>query len=59
MSTVIPQSEMCRKAMAWVEEQLRETGKPLAVLLEEAAMRFNLSPNECDFLQRFYSQDHE
>jgi hypothetical protein len=50
---------MCRKAMAWVEEQLRETGKPLAVLLEEAAMRFNLSPNECDFLQRFYSQDHE
>lgn len=59
MSTVMPQSELCRRAVAWIDEQLRETDKPLSKLLEEASMRFNLGPSDCEFLQRFYTEDNK
>ncbi|MGE4292591.1 MAG: hypothetical protein AB7E32_10315 [Desulfovibrio sp.] len=57
MSTVMPQSEMCRKAVAWIDEQRRASEKPLAKLLEEASMRFNLGPGDCEFLRRFYAEE--
>lgn len=57
MTTIIPQSEMTRKAIAWISEmQEGETDKKLNVLLEEAAVRFNLSPKDVEFLQRFYTE---
>lgn len=59
MSTIMPQSEMCKKAVAWISDQLRETGKPLAGLVEEAAMRFNLGPKDCEFLQRFFAEQRD
>jgi hypothetical protein len=57
MNTVMPQSEMCRKAVAWIDEKRRESDTPLAKLLEEASMRFNLGPGDCEFLQRFYAEE--
>lgn len=57
MSTIMPQSEMCRKAVAWIDEQRRD--KPEAKdagLIEEAAKRFNLGPSDCEFLQRFFKE---
>lgn len=57
MSTVMPQSEMCRKAIAWIEAQRRESDKPLPVLREEASLRFNLGPADCEFLRRFFAQE--
>lgn len=59
MSTVMSQSAQCKKAMAWIDEQRRDTDTPLPKLLEEASMRFNLGPNDCAFLQRFYSETQD
>ena len=56
MSTVMPQSELVRKAIAFVDECLREGTKPLRALLEEAGVRFNLSPKEAEFLKDFFTK---
>ena len=57
MPTILPQSEMTRKAIAWISEiQEADPDKSIAVLIEEAAMRFNLGPKDVDFLNRFYKE---
>lgn len=53
MTTVMPQSELMRKAVAWVAEK-KAAGEPLAKILDEAGMRFNLSPKDQDFLRDFF-----
>lgn len=53
MTTVMPQSELMRKAVTWVSEQ-KAAGEPLAKVLGEAGMRFNLSPKEQEFLRDFF-----
>lgn len=58
MTTIMPQSELTRKAVAWISEMLeKNTGKSLVALIEEAAMQFNLSPKDEEFLQRFYKEN--
>jgi len=57
MSTVVPQSELTRRAMDWIGEQC--ACQPCAAdplrLIDAAAERFNLSPLEVEFLKRFYT----
>ena len=55
MSTVMPQSELLRKAVNWIAENMADTGKPLSKVLEDAGMRFNLSPKDHDFLKEFFA----
>lgn len=57
MSTVMPQSELMRSAIRFIAEERESKGKSLEKLFEEAAMRFNLSPKECDFLKQFCSDN--
>jgi hypothetical protein len=58
MTTIVTASELTRKAIAWIsEEQESGCAKTFAVLLEEAACRFNLSPKDVEFLQRFYREN--
>ena len=57
MTTVVPPCELTRKAIKWISEQHSETGKPLKSLLEEAAMRFNLSPKDMEFMERFFAEN--
>lgn len=57
MSTIIPQGELIRKAVAWISEVKDTCGKPLAKVIEEAAMRFNLSPKDVDFLTEFFAKE--
>jgi len=53
----MPQSELCRKAISWIsDEQQNDADKRLDTLIEEAAVRFNLSPKDVEFLQRFYDE---
>jgi prolyl-tRNA synthetase len=54
MTTVMPQSELTRKAVAWIAEQ-QAAGKALPAALEEAGLRFNLGPKEQEFLQGFFA----
>ena len=45
MATIMPASELVRRAAAWLAEQRAlYPEKSLAVLLDEAGMRFNLNP---------------
>jgi len=54
MTTVMPQSELMRRAVAWVSEQ-QNAGKALLAALEEAGLRFNLGPKDQEFLREFFS----
>lgn len=55
MSTIMPEGDGIRKALRWIDESRRDNPvKTLIKLIDEAGMRFNLSPNDTDFLVRFY-----
>jgi len=48
-----------RRAVTWIDGQRAETGRPHAALIEAAALRFNLSPKDADFLQSFFKEQRE
>lgn len=55
MPTIMPQSELVRKAAAFLAEQRSQTPrKSLSSLLDEAGMRFNLTPREAAELERLF-----
>ena len=48
-----PKGEDLRKAVKWVgEERKYNPAKDLKALIEEACLKFNLSPVDADFLLR-------
>jgi len=52
--TIQPEGEEIRKAVKWVSDQRKfEPGKELNKIIEEACIKFDLSPKEADFLRRF------
>lgn len=60
MSTVMPQSELQRRAISWIDGEKRERPqKKLHALVDEAGMRFNLSPQDCEFLLGFFAGTEE
>ena len=54
MATIVPGSELARRALEWIGEHKTEaTDSATRVrLVDEAAMRFNLSPLDVEFLNR-------
>lgn len=61
MPTIVPQSELQRRAIQWISEHRPEKcdAACLSKLIEEAAMRFNMSPRDAEFLQRFYAEGRD
>ena len=58
MTTIMPQGELVRKAAAYLAEQRAlHTGKSLSALLDEAGMRFNLTPLEAAALERLFRKE--
>ena len=58
MATIQPKGEKVRNAVKWISIKLKEDEKrKIAVLIQEAAMKFNLSPKEEEFIENFYKQD--
>lgn len=54
--TIMPQSELLRRAVSYVSETLRDCpGKKLPEIIDEASMRFNLSPLDGEALQRLFA----
>jgi hypothetical protein len=48
-----PQGEDLRKAVKWVaEERKYNPGKEIKAIIEEACLKFDLSPMDADFLLR-------
>jgi hypothetical protein len=51
--SIQPKGEDLRKAVKWVgEERKYNPAKELKALIEEASLKFNLSPMDADFLLR-------
>jgi len=59
MPTIMPEGENIRKAIKWISAERQESNRPFSVLIEEAALRFNLSPKEEEYLRIFYEQEGE
>ena len=58
MTTVQPDEEKIRRATKWlVEERKFSPDKPPTKLIEEACMKFDLSPKDAEFLQRFMKDE--
>jgi hypothetical protein len=56
--SIIPQGEDLRKAVKWIsEERERSPNKKISILINEACLRFDLQPNDAEFLNRFYQKE--
>ena len=56
MATIMPQGELMRRAVAWIDEHHGKTGESVAALIDRAAMNFNLSPKDAAFLNSFFKE---
>jgi hypothetical protein len=57
MATIQPKGEQLRQAIKWISEERQEDeNRPIPQLIEKAALRFNLSPKDEEFLRSFYKQ---
>ncbi|MDL2317349.1 hypothetical protein LJC59_09850 [Desulfovibrio sp. OttesenSCG-928-A18] len=60
MATIMPQSELLKRAVAFISESRKDApGTPLGRLLDEAAMRFNLSPVDGAALERLFREEEQ
>ena len=58
MTTIQPKGENLRKAVKWISEE-RQFGpdkKPFK-LIEEACLKFNLSPVDAEYLMKFIREE--
>ena len=56
MTVKLPEGEILRRAIQWINEQQELIPKPALInLIEEAGKRFDLSPKDSDFLVRFFT----
>jgi hypothetical protein len=57
MATIQPKGENIRQAVRWISaERLEDESKPIPKLIQEAALRFNLSPKDEAYLVSFYRE---
>ena len=56
--SILPQGEELRKAVKWISDE-RQYGDPkkLLKLIEEASLKFDLSPMDAEYLINFFRQD--
>jgi len=57
MTTIMPQGEELRKEVKWISEE-RQSGpqKKIAKLVEEASVKFDLSPADGEYLFNFFKE---
>ena len=57
MATIQPKGERIRQAVKWISsERLEDDKSNVSMLIKKAAMRFNLSPREEEYLVSFYEE---
>ena len=55
MTTIMPEGEAIRNAVKWISGKLQEDpNKSHQKLINEAVLRFDLSPKDAEFLTEFY-----
>jgi hypothetical protein len=54
---ILPDGESVRKAVKWISESLKEnSGTSISTLIEQASLKFDLTPKDADFLIAFYKK---
>ena len=57
MTTVMPEGEALRRAVKWISAEINDNpDKSVQQLVNEAAVRFALSPRDTEFLMSFYKK---
>lgn len=56
MTTIMPEGEEIRNAIKWICDKRDSENDPINELIDQAAVQFDLSPLETDFLYRFFSK---
>jgi len=57
MTTVQPQGEDIRKAVKWISEERKYNPEAvLSKLIEEACLKFDLSPMDAEYLRNFFKK---
>ena len=58
MATIMPEGEAIRSAVKWISAKLEEQpGRKLGELIQQAALNYDLSPMDTDFLLRFFMEN--
>ena len=53
MATVQPEGELIRKAVQWISDELKDhPEKKRRIVIEQAAIKFNLSPRDVEYLDK-------
>ena len=58
MATIMPESVNVQRAIKWVSAILEENNQPLQKLVEKAVFKFDLSPKDTDFLNKFFRESN-
>jgi hypothetical protein len=59
MSTIMPKGENIRRAVKWISDNKQDAPDAnLKKLVQEASLKFNLTPGEQEYLVNFY-KDHK
>jgi hypothetical protein len=56
MSSIMPEGAAIRKAVQWISKTREEGTTPITSLIDQACVRFNLSPKDAEFLSRFFTE---
>jgi hypothetical protein len=57
MPTIMPEGERVRQAVKFISsERMEDEKKPIRRLIQEASLKFNLSPKEEEELVNFYRE---
>lgn len=60
MDTIFPQGESLRKAVQWISEQLKtDANQNKNKILNEAILRFDISPKDSEFLYNMYRNNQK
>jgi len=58
MSTILPEGENIRRAVKWISGQLQDNpDETVQKLINDATVRFDLSPKDGEFLVRLYRKE--
>ena len=58
--SIKPEGENIRNAVKWISDEKQYEGRTdIAALVDEACVKFDLSPKEADYLLRFFSGKEE
>ncbi len=56
--SILPEGEQLRRAVKWIsDERLENPDARLFKLIEDACLKFDLSPNDAEFLTHFFTQE--